>query len=78
MLASLERSEVILYDLVDDDPFLESLPAPRAPLSAPLLARHDRRCAIRTGCHARTKLRRSAVPLWRKVKMSPASVLSLA
>lgn len=31
MLASLGRSEVILYDLIDDDPFLELLPAPRAP-----------------------------------------------
>ena len=31
MLASLGRSEVILYELIDGDPFLELLPAPRAP-----------------------------------------------
>jgi hypothetical protein len=34
MLASLGRTEVILYDLIDDDPFLELLPAPRAPVIA--------------------------------------------
>lgn len=31
MMTSLGRSEVILYDLIDDDPYLELLPRPREP-----------------------------------------------
>ena len=50
MLASLGRSEVILYDLIDDDPFLELLPAPQ----------RDRRGRDEGDAKAQ---RRTAVPL---------------
>ena len=47
MLASLGRSEVILHDLIDDDPYLELLARPREPaiLSAPPVWRAVARAA---------------------------------